>query len=298
MRYQNRKFCTRCLAQIKLGRLCAFCQASDARRQESRSRQVQVVAKDAFGAIRNGTTKGVLKRALPLGAVTIRQDGGKRLRFVKVKMDGPPKNRWVQYARWWWEKNKGPVPAGHLVIHKDGDTLNDDPYNFMIGTPGDKLNIAHQRDPKWSKEQHQRAGAGCAEWNRKQGRINRSKNFLKTYWYPVVDGLGVILNIPFRKQKRVLACFGVDVSQYPANGHGKHPSSQVQLALRACSVRPVKSVDLSLRRYSTYCLVDPMTGSCVGPMSMGTGQLVASLERMGILAPAEKYAKKDLKERK
>lgn len=111
MRYQNRKFCKRCLAQIKLGRLCAFCQASDARREEARSRQVKIAAKDAFGAVRNGTTKGVLKRAVPLGTVTIRQDGKKRLRFVKVKMDGPPKNRWTKYARWWWEKNKGPGRA-------------------------------------------------------------------------------------------------------------------------------------------------------------------------------------------
>lgn len=175
--------------------------------------------------------------------------------------------------------------------------MNDDPKNFMVGTPGDKLNIAHRRDPRWSQEQHKRAAAACGERNRKIGRINRSKNFLKTYWYPVVDAIGVILNVPFRKQKRLLACFGVDVSQYPANGCGKKPTSQVQRALRSCSVRPVKSVDLSLRRYSTYCLADPVLKTCQGPMSMGVERLIISLERMGIWAPAQKQAKRDLKER-
>jgi hypothetical protein len=161
-----------------------------------------------------------------------------------------------------------------------------------------KLVIVHKRNPKWSREQHGRAAAGCAEFNRRNGRINRAKNFLKNYWYPVIDEMGVILNVPFRRQKRLLASFGIDVSKYPSNGHGKKPASEVQRALRFCRVRPVKSPDLSLRRYSTYCLLDPASKECRGPMSGSVGQLVAQLERMEIWPFAEKYANKDLTERR
>lgn len=292
------KPCERCLAPRRVvGKLCGFCYASDVRRFEEKSRKSRLTVKDAWGAVRNGNTKGVLKRAVPLETVTIREHNGRRVRFIKVRMGGPASGRWIQYARWWWEKNKGPVPTGKLVTHKDGDSLNDDSRNFMVVTPGDKINLAHERDPQWSKEQHRRAAAACGERNRKVGRINRARNFLKTYWYPVIDSLGVILNVPFRKQKRLLACFGADVSKYPGNGKGKKSTSQVQRALKASSVRPVKSVDLSLRRYSTYCLADPVSKICQGPMSMGVEQLVASLERMGIWASAQKQAKRDLKER-
>lgn len=291
---RKEKPCERCLANGSLvGKLCGPCYASDVRRAKDKSRQV----KDAFGAIRTGQGKGILKRALPLGTIVVREHNGKLTRFVKIRMEGPPNRRWMHYARWWWEKNKGPVPPGKLVVHVDGDQLNDDPKNLAVGTAGMKLNLVHKRDPKWSREQHGRAAAGCAEFNRKNGRINRAKNFLKNYWYPVVDDMGVILNVPFRKRKRALASFGVDVSRYPENGHGKKPGSAVQRALRSCRIRPVRSLDLPLRRYSTYCLVDPASKDCKGPMSMGVEQLVAQLDRMGIWGPAEKCAKRDLSER-
>jgi hypothetical protein len=293
------KPCERCLAPRRVvGKLCGFCHASDVRRFEEQSRKSRIVVKDAFGSIRTGQGKGILKRALPIGTTVIRKHNNVEARFIKVSLTGLPQRRWMNYARWWWEKNRGPVPPGQLVIHIDGNSLNDDPKNYMVGTPGMKLALAHRRDPQWSKDQHKRAAAGLAEVNRKRGRINRAQNFLKTYWYPVVDDLGVILNVPFRKRKRVLACFGVDVSRYPRNGRGKKVTSEVQRALKATRIRPVKSEELPLRRYGTYCLIDPVSRDCRGPMSMGVPQLVTHLGRMGIWAPAEKYAKKDLRERK
>lgn len=260
------------------------------------------MTKDPYGAVRIAATRHCRKDPMPVGTVVVRRDtstSGRRIcsRFVKVRDDGPPGRRWIGYSRWWWEKNRGPVPPGKLVLHKDGDSLNDDPSNLILGTSGMKLVIAH-RDKQWSQDQHTRAAVGCAEWNRRNGRINRSKNFLKNYWYPVVDQMSVILNIPFRKRKRVIACFGVDVSGYPLNGHGKKPFSRVQRALRACPVRPVKSKDLSLRWYSTYCLLDLASNTCTGPMSGSIQQLLAQLERMEILSFAYKWSKKDLSERK
>lgn len=288
--------CERCLARGRLvGKLCGDCYKFEVRRAREKAKQA---FKDPFGAIRNGEGKGISKVELPLGTVVIRKKHDRACRFVKIRMTGPTGLRWKQFARWWWEKNNGAVPAGQLVLHRDGDEMNDAPGNLILGTPGMKLKLVHERDPQWSREQHERAAAGCAERNRRIGRINRSKNFLKNHWYPVVDDLGVILNVPFRKRKRMLSCFGVDVSRYPMNGRGKHPGSMVQRALRSCRVRPVRSEELALRRYSTCCLVDPVSKEFKGPMSMGAGQLIQQLERMGIWAAAEKYGKKDLRERR
>lgn len=287
--------CGRCLARGRLvGNLCGDCYKSEVRRAREKEKRDR---KDPFGAIRNGEGKGIVKKTLPLLTIVIRRHNGHESRFIKTRMGGEAGRRWTPFARWWWEKNKGPVPPGHLVLHKDGDLLNDDPKNLLTGTSGMKLVLAHERDPQWSRAQHGRAAAGCAERNRKVGRVNRAANFLKNYWYPVVDDLGVILNVPFRKQKRMLACFGIDVSRYPANGHGKHRDSVVQRALRSCRIKPVRSRDLALRSYSTYCLIDPVSKDCRGPLSMSVGQLVSTLGRMDLWAIAEKQAKRDLKER-
>lgn len=269
------KKCARCLAPTP-GKLCRACVASELRHARTLAERAQ--AKDEFGAVRNGEGKGIPKVALPLGSVTIRLDLGIPSRYVKVRMGGRPGSRFVQYGKWWWEKNKGPVPKGLFVLHADGDLMNDDPKNFVLGTSGMKLVLAHQRDEKWSREQHRRAAAGCAERNRKVGRINRAENFLKQYWYPVVEAMGVILNVPFRRRKRLLASFGSDISRYPKSGGGKHPTSEVQKALRFARVKPVRSADLSLRRFSTYCLLDPLTGQFQGPMGHTKGQIIAQLE--------------------
>lgn len=250
---------------------------------------------DPYGAIENGQGKGIPKATLPLGTIVIRRRHGVRCRFVKVKMGGQAGRRWMHYAKWWWENHRGPVPPGKIVVHQDGDTMNDDPKNLMVGTPGLKLVLVHKRDPRWSKEQHRVAALQCARSNGARSRALRASRFLRDRWYPVVDEMSVILNIPFRKRKRLLVGFGVDVSGYPMNGRGKKASSGVQRALLSCPVRPTKTEDLSLRRYSTYCLIDPLSRTFRGPISARLDQVVAQLDRMGIWAPAMLAAKKGLK---
>ena len=240
---------------------------------------------------------------MPVGTVVIRADrdsAGKRrfTSYIKVRLDGPPQKRWMQYSRWWWEKNKGAVPKGQLVLHKDGDTLNDAPENLLVGGCAMKLVLAHQRDAAWSKSQHVRAAAGTGKDNRLRGKKNRFWNFLQKHWYPVVDSVSVILNVPFRRRKRVLSCFGADVSGYPKSGHGKKPGTVVQKAIQVCRVLPVRGSDLSMFKYSHYCSVDPETRELRGPMSGNVREIVAQLERMGIWSTAEKYARKNMRERK
>jgi hypothetical protein len=39
---------------------------------------------------------------------------------IKVQHTGYPPRDWVMYHRWLWERERGPVPAGHIVAFKDG----------------------------------------------------------------------------------------------------------------------------------------------------------------------------------
>lgn len=256
---------------------------------------------DPYGAVR--TPRHWQKQSMPVGTVVIREDrdstGRKRLtRYIKVQASGLPQKRWIQYSRWWWEKNKGPVPKGQLVLHKDGDTLNDAPENLIVGGCGMKLVLAHRRNSTWSKNQHARAAAGISRDNRRRGREHRFWDFLQKYWYPVVDSVSVILNVPFRRRKRVLACFGADISGYPKNGHGNGPETSVQKAIKSCRVQTVRGSEFSSFRYSHYCVIDPETREIRGPMSATVREIVAKLERMGIWGTAERYAKKTIRERK
>lgn len=212
---------------------------------------------DRYGAVRNGQGKGIHKVTLPLGTITIRKGnkGGSKVRMIKIRMDGPTGLRWINYARWWWEKNRGPVPPGKLVLHEDGRSLNDRPENLVLGGPADKVLLAH-RDPEWSRRQHERAAAACGEWNRFTGKLNRLKKIMAGYWYPVLDSEGVILNVPFRKRKPLLAWFGIDVSVYPTNGHARKFLEK----LDSSAIRPVKGCDLGNGLLGTYVRIDPEFG--------------------------------------
>jgi hypothetical protein len=255
-----------------------------------------VVARKAPG-------RGCRKDYMPIGTVVIRADRDasgriRKTRFIKVNDAFPTGKRWIQYARWWWEENKGPVPKGQIVLRRDGDTLNDDPSNLLLGTPGMKLKLAHERNPEWSMKQHARAADGAAAHDRLRGRIHRATAYLPRYWYPVVDSMSVILNVPYRRRRRLLAVFGSDVRTYPANGHGKRRYSAVQMILEKAAVRPVQGKDLGERMYQSYCVAEPSDRVVRGPMAGTSDQLIKQLERMGIWAIAEKAAAKDLQERK
>jgi len=39
------------------------------------------------------------------------------------------------YSRWWWEINKGEIPAGYRASYKDGNSANIDPDNIILISP-------------------------------------------------------------------------------------------------------------------------------------------------------------------
>lgn len=75
---------------------------------------------------------------LPLGSVTIRPDkNGRDRSWVKTG------SGWRPLAQVNYERAFGPIPEGHVVHHKDHNSLNDDPSNLEALTPADHARVHH-----------------------------------------------------------------------------------------------------------------------------------------------------------
>lgn len=148
------------------------------------------------------------REALQPGTVSIRvRRRGRRIR--RVRMIKLPNGRWVNYARWWWEEHRGPIPEGMRVAHLDGDGLNDDPDNLVLASPGDVAFLCHERDPAMSEANFAKLREATAEHNRLRARINRLDRWMPTRWYPVCRFEMKILNDPSRRPSHVYHRFGV-----------------------------------------------------------------------------------------
>ena len=88
-------------------------------------------------------------------------------RWIKVRDDGPPVRRWQVYARWLWEQANGPLPAGLLIIHLDGDSMNDDPSNHAPATRAQSLALLRKLRPDVEKLRRRKCAAAM---RRRKGR--------------------------------------------------------------------------------------------------------------------------------
>ncbi len=126
-------------------------------------------------------------RKVPDGTVAVRKCRNRQgqARYVK---DGNGDKGWTLYARWWWENNVGPVPPGKRVIHRDGDCLNDDPLNLVLGTAGDVAYLWSQRaGPAELARMRRRLKAACVRRNREHAALDRLMGVIQKTLYYVVD---------------------------------------------------------------------------------------------------------------
>lgn len=161
------------------------------------------------------------KERLPVGTVRIRtrQRGQLQVRMIKIRDGGPRSRQWVNFARWWWEHNRGPIPPGKRVAHRDGDSLNDDPANLVLCSPGDVVYLWHDRDPKGSAANYRKLRPATAKHNRLRARVRRAVAWLPTRWYAVDTQRRIVVNDPRRVKGAVLAAHFETVRR-PKNGCG------------------------------------------------------------------------------
>ena len=77
---------------------------------------------------KKGSLHGAAARKLKgYGAVTIRTHRKLRTRWIKLSGRG-----WIPFARHLYERREGPIPEGYFVVHRDGDSLNDELDNLML----------------------------------------------------------------------------------------------------------------------------------------------------------------------
>jgi hypothetical protein len=135
----------------------------------------------------------------PVGTVRLRDAGnGQLVRMVKIRLDGVSGLRWIPFAKWWWERNRGPVPAGRRICHADGDLLNDEPSNLVALTPGEVFNLYHRLDPEMSRRNHAACGRAAARLNRERSRRRREAQWFPLRWYAVDFATHRIHNVPRR----------------------------------------------------------------------------------------------------
>ena len=154
------------------------------------------------GWFEKGSIRGqAARRYRAVGTILVRADhptrrqrrGGRRpktpqrtnRRYIKVRDDGPPARRFMPYARWLWEKANGPVPRGLVIVHLDGDSMNDDPSNHAPATRAQSLALLRKLRPDVEKLRRRKSAAAM---RRRKGRpspeaLSRSGAAEIASWY-------------------------------------------------------------------------------------------------------------------
>lgn len=93
-----------------------------------RRRNIQLGISTAISSTDNLWTRGILQ-AHKEQDIVIWEQNGERRRFIKI--DG----KFIAYTPWMYKNFIGSIPENHVVVHRDLDSLNDDPENLYTRLP-------------------------------------------------------------------------------------------------------------------------------------------------------------------
>ena len=160
------------------------------------------------------------REKLPIGTIRVRKHSKRvSVRMIKVADDGPKGRRWMTVARYWWLQNRGPIPAGMRVVHKDGNPLNDNPTNYLLATAGDVAYLAREWDSSLDARNAEACGKATARCNRERARVNQALTYLPTRWYAVDMQAQIVINRPYRSRLQLWREH-VDQTAQAKNGAG------------------------------------------------------------------------------
>ncbi len=112
-----------------------------------------------------------------VGAIRLveRDRYGKTQQYRMIKISGlaQGRHRWIMHARYIYKNRIGPIPKGFVVIHKDENSLNDDPANLEVISRAANLQLQHERDPGWLKKRIKTHKKTCRAKRRKKAAAER-----------------------------------------------------------------------------------------------------------------------------
>lgn len=106
----------------------------------------------------------------PVGTIEIRghKKRGYQSRWIKVSGLRQGSHRWIEYSKYIWMQNNGPIPEGMIIAHADGDTLNDSPDNLILITRAEHLRRI--KDRGGSDLQKKKSKSMKAAWARRRAK--------------------------------------------------------------------------------------------------------------------------------
>lgn len=161
---------------------------------------------------------GTKRKAATVGTIRVYTVNGRQHRVIKFR-EATGGRDWMAYARWWWLANRGPIPAGWIVLHKNGNSMDDRPENLTLGKPSDAAFLAEQNRPQAAKRWKAKMVAALTEANRYRGRVHRALGYNLRNWYAVNHTTKTIQNTPCHARHQVFATVGCPIQCLP-NGRG------------------------------------------------------------------------------
>jgi len=106
------------------------------------------------------------------GSVIIRTDTrtGNKYRFIKVKGLKDGQHKWIPYAHYIWQQEKGEIPAGGIIAHENGDTLDDRIENLILTNRAGNIALMKRNNPN-----HRKKAIRNYKRTRRRKRIERER---------------------------------------------------------------------------------------------------------------------------
>lgn len=147
------------------------------------------------------------RRAAAIGDTSVFTLAGRRYRAIKV-LDDRQQPVWKPYANHVYAAHHGPIPPGRRVIHADGNSLNDDPQNLILGTAADTLFVALEQ-PDVEARRVKKLAKVNAKRNHEVAALNRAFRILRREWYLVIHPKRFIRVLPAATCRELLDLFSL-----------------------------------------------------------------------------------------
>lgn len=109
-------------------------------------------------------------------------------KYRRIKISGKENGRhiWIPYARYLWQRENGPIPAGMIVAHENGKTLDDRIENLVLTDRKGNIDLMKKNNPGHRKK-------AIRKYKRTRRRQRKEWERQKLYE----------LNVKLRKEKKL-----------------------------------------------------------------------------------------------